>query len=144
MTATKPQTMSEAVAHGVRLVEQLLAGSLGVDAFLRAFGDLYDEWAMDGHESDTAELELLASRSTAVEILGHVRSAIWNSFPEDAEEAAYLAAGRLPRRELLPKLRELVTQDALARAGFEVGAGTTSETSSDSGRGTDATGRPAK
>jgi len=112
--------MKEAVAHGIKLVEQLLAGSMGVEAFLTAFGAQYDEWAMDGHESDAAGLELLASMSTAVAVLGRVSATIGNLFPEDADEAPYLAAGRLPVREFLPTVRELVTPEQLARAQVEL------------------------
>lgn len=122
MTALDPKSVTAAIALGIRLVDQVLGGSIDVEGFLAAFGDLYDEWALDGHESDAAGLELLASMSSAVAVLAVVRNTIWTLFPDGEDEDAYRAAGRLPLRDFLPKLRALVTPSALAGAVTELHA----------------------
>jgi hypothetical protein len=91
------------------LVRQCTSGQLSFTAFCAKYQDFYAYYALDGHESDQEERQLLDKyeariephRLIAEDILGHVCS------DEDAELEIYKRAGRFGSVEAVERLRRI-------------------------------------
>ncbi len=91
------------------LVRQCVAGQLRFDEFCEKYNDFYAFYALDGHESDQEEYDLLEKydariephRVIAEEILSQVCS------DKDAEREIYKQAGRFGSVKAIEKLRNV-------------------------------------
>lgn len=91
------------------LIDRCVAGAISFESFLGAYENFYWRCALDGHESDAQELELLRKhahriaphRSVAEEILSRLCP------DEDAGQREYALAGRFGPVEALSRLRAL-------------------------------------
>lgn len=85
------------------LVRQCIRGDLSFEEFCDKYNDFYSYWALDGHESDEVERQLLEKHNSriephrfiAYEILGKVCS------DEDSKLESYKQAGRFGSGEAL-------------------------------------------
>lgn len=92
------------------LVRQCIRGDLGFWEFCDKYNDFYAYYALDGHESDEEEQQLLDKydsriephRVIAYDILGHVCS------DTDAKLESYKQAGRFSSDEALKRLKNVV------------------------------------
>jgi hypothetical protein len=91
------------------LVRQCVAGILTFDVFCERYNDFYAFYALDGHESDSAERDLFEKHEPrirphefiAYEVLGRVCS------DADAELESYRLAGRFSSREAIRMLSQV-------------------------------------
>lgn len=91
------------------LVRQCASGQLDFDDFCEKYNNFYAFYALDGHESDQEECDLLKKydvriephRVIAEEILAQVCS------DEDAEREIYKQAGRFGSIEAIERLRHI-------------------------------------
>ena len=91
------------------LVRQCMSGQLSFNEFCAKYQDFYAFYALDGHESDQEERQLLNKyeariephRLIAEDILGHVCS------DGDAELETYRRAGRFSSVEAVERLRRI-------------------------------------
>lgn len=99
----------EALALHDDLVRQCVSGQLSFEEFCEKYKDFYAFYALDGHESDHEERQLLekyearieAHRVIAGDILGQVCS------DENAELEIYKRAGRFGSVEAVERLRRI-------------------------------------
>ena len=99
----------EALALHDDLVLQCIAGRLSFDEFCERYNDFYAFYALDGHESDIEERQLLEKyeariephRVIAEDILGQVCS------DTNAELESYKLAGRFGSIEAVERLRRI-------------------------------------
>jgi hypothetical protein len=85
------------------LVRRCIAGAMDFDRFCDEYNDFYAFYALDGHESDSAERDLFEKHELrirphefiAFEILGRVCS------DADAELVSYKLAGRISSRDAI-------------------------------------------
>ena len=102
------------IAEHDELVCRCVRGDLSFDQFCDRYQDFYASYALDGHESDEEERELLEKHSSriephrviAFEILGRVCS------DSDATLEIYQRAGRFGSVEALEKLRRIALTPA--------------------------------
>ncbi len=97
----------EALALHDDLVRQCTSGRLSFDEFCEKYNDFYAVYALDGHESDIDERQLLEKheariephRTIAQDILGQLCA------DENADLETYKLAGRFGSVEALKRLR---------------------------------------
>lgn len=100
------------------LVYRCIAGSLSFARFLELYDTFYCFYALDGHESDAAEQELLGRfegrialhRDVWEEVLTRVCS------DEDAMKPEYIGAGRFGSTDAVPRLRTIVERHSSGTA----------------------------
>ena len=93
-----------------KYVYECASGELGFNDFCEKYNNFYFYYALDGHESDEEEYELLVKHierielheKIAFEILGRVCA------DEDAEKQNYIDAGRFGSVEAVNRLKSLV------------------------------------
>ncbi|MET1078926.1 MAG: hypothetical protein ABWY06_13010 [Pseudomonas sp.] len=96
-------SLLDAIAAHDELVRRCVRGDISFDDFCREYNDFYAYYALDGHESDDEERELLLKHDAIIEphrviaydILGRVCS------DEDAQLEPYKQAGRFGSIEAL-------------------------------------------
>jgi hypothetical protein len=87
--------------------------ALGKISFAK-FDELYDSfycaYALDGHESDAAEQELLARYEARIALHRDVWEEVLTRVcsDEDADQPAYVAAGRFGSAEAVARLKQIV------------------------------------
>jgi len=91
-------------------VLKLASGAVGVEAFLRAYGDFFDRWALDGHESSSAEM--LAKYARRIELHRRVRDeVIYRLTSEEfAADADYDQRGFIGEGEAQARARRLASE----------------------------------
>ncbi len=108
----------ELIAAHDRLVVQCASGALGFDTFMQKYDTFPMRCALDGHESDEEERQLLARHATRC--TPHLR--IWNEIltrvcaEEHAQKPEYARAGWLGRAEATKILRT-IARECLGWAG---------------------------
>lgn len=100
--------LNEIAKHDA-LVEQCVSGAITFEQFLDSYNSFYYRFALDGHESDDEERQLLSKharliaphRAIANDVLGRVCS--------DADLAleSYKQAGRIGSGEAIKRMREV-------------------------------------
>jgi len=94
------------------LVKKCASGELEFQEFLKLYNGFYGHYALDGHESDEAEIvmfqkfadRILPHEKIAAEILRYV------CLDEDAVKQSYLDAGRIGSEEGLRRLKYLANK----------------------------------
>ena len=108
-TFESEQSLLEAIAAHDDLVRRCVSGDLSFDDFCAQYNDFYAYYALDGHESDDEERELLLKHDALIEphrviaydILGRVCS------DRDAQLDSYKQAGRFGSDEALGLLSKV-------------------------------------
>ena len=93
------------------MVQSCVAGDLSLGEFLKRYDDFPQRYALDGHEADEVEGEILRRHSPGVAFhLGVLNALSGLCREEDAERPEYLRAGRFGPIEGLKRLRQYVQQ----------------------------------
>ena len=117
---TEKELLSALDEHDM-LVGACVRGDLDFTSFVTRYDTFYHRWALDGHESDNQELQLLAKYVARVDVHRRVYDEILTNLcsDEDAENLDYRKAGRFGSDEGNRRLRRLAQEVGLfgAQAG---------------------------
>ncbi len=93
------------------MIESCADGSLEFRAFHKELGHLHGYYALDGHESDEEESEMLDRYQPRIAWIERVLEEIGAvCADENATQEAYIKAGRFGSAEALRRLRRLVEE----------------------------------
>jgi hypothetical protein len=99
------------------MIAACVEGALDFRAFHQQLGHLHGYYALDGHESDDEEREILAQYRARIEWIERVLDEVGAvCADEDATKEAYIKAGRFGPAEALRRLRHLVENRAIKNA----------------------------
>jgi hypothetical protein len=100
----------EAIKFHDQLLESVASGELSFDDFCEKYHDFYAFYALDGHESDEAEIALLEKHQVLIEphrvVAEEVLSLVCAD--EDAELEIYKQAGRIGSVEATRRIKSLL------------------------------------
>lgn len=93
------------------LVQSCVDGVIALRPAISEVGSLYGCYALDGHESDEEEIQLLARHRSRIEWLEAAMDQVGGLCAEaDATKEAYILAGRFGEAEALRRLRTFVEE----------------------------------
>jgi hypothetical protein len=88
------------------LARRCVSGSLSLDEFLRQYNNFPFAYALDGHESEQAEKELLSRHTNRIGFHFGVMESLSGVCSEDeAKNPLYAKAGRIPPSLALQRLK---------------------------------------
>jgi hypothetical protein len=96
MNKTDEDQLTRALDYYDELVRRCLSGALPFNDFVDAYGSFWDEYALDGHESDAAHRQLLASLEVRIALHREIAVQVMSNLCSDADAAdpRYMQAGR--------------------------------------------------
>jgi hypothetical protein len=111
-TQTFEKELSSALDHADGLIGLCAAGRISFQEFCVQYDNFYLSHALDGHESDQAELAVLSKfagriaphRTVADTILGHLCD------DSDASKESYGLAGRFGSREAIARIKLIAAE----------------------------------
>jgi hypothetical protein len=96
MNRTDEDQLRRALDHHDELVRHCLSGALPFNDFVDAYGSFWDEYALDGHESDTAHRQLLVSLEVRIALHREIAEQVMSRLCSDADatDSRFIQAGR--------------------------------------------------
>jgi hypothetical protein len=94
------------------LIRQCLSGDISFSAFIDLYDSYYCRAALDGHESDNAELVLFGLYKERIEVHRVIAEEILSTLcsDSDAEVESYKLAGRFGSKVAQERMRALVSE----------------------------------
>jgi hypothetical protein len=95
------------------LVQRCVSGRLSLDEFLRQYDNFPFAYALDGHESDQDEKDMLRRHAKRIGFhLGVMKSLSGLCSEEEAKNPLYIKAGRFPPSVALQRLKAFAQEYA--------------------------------
>lgn len=90
-----------------QLLIKVINDEITIDFFFREYGNFYYYYALDGHESDTEEKELLLKYDKDIEVFRVVQEEIFNRICDDelAVLDIYIANQRISAKHAIDELK---------------------------------------
>jgi hypothetical protein len=90
-----------------KLLVEILDDKMPLNTFYKEYGDFYSFYALDGHESDTEEFNLLLKYDRDIELFRIIDEEIFNRIcsDEDAIREIYIHNGRISRKRAIEELK---------------------------------------
>lgn len=94
------------------LIAKCLAGRISFQQFLAEYDSFYWRFALDGHESDDEERDLLSSRAERIRLHRDLDERILSKLAADSDalKPEYVQAGRIGSAEAFEEMTRLVAQ----------------------------------
>ena len=104
-----------ALNHHDELVRRCVSGGLSFKDFMAEYGDFWDLYALDGHESDAEGLHLLASFESRIALHKDVADHVMQGMCSDADalDTHYTVAGRFGSAEAFRRLIEVAKRHSV-------------------------------
>ena len=104
------QNLLETLDRHDALLTQCSQGEITFERFLVLYDNFPWKYALDGHESDQEERDLLLRHSRRVKIHLDLASDILSRLcsEEDQDKIAYIEAGRFGSKGAMPRIQEFV------------------------------------
>ena len=98
-----------------QLVVKCISGEMPFDAFLKEYGYPIGEYALDGHESNEEEKILLRKFANSLKLHMEIAECVLNKLctTEQAQEQAYIQAGRIGPNQGFLLLKEVAARNGL-------------------------------
>lgn len=109
------QEIEEVLSAHERIICDCLEGRISFTEFVTGYDDFYMRYALDGHESDPDERELLARFAPRIAL----HQSVWEEVltrvcdDDDAGKAEYIRAGRFGSAQGMTVLRRLADRHRL-------------------------------
>ena len=101
-----------ALDHHDQLIVKCAQGEITFQQFLAAYRNFYDYWALDGHESDAEERQMLARHARRIDVHRRITEEIFHHLcdDDDANRETYKQAGFFGSEEGLARLRPIADE----------------------------------